>query len=93
MCIRDSTSNMLYPWTDPVNAKHLKNLEDWAKISKYIYMWDYSISYGAPVCINYPFPSGRTFAADITTLAKNNGIGVFFEHEQVVGADMRDLKV
>ena len=89
----DTTSNMLYPWTDLVNAKHLKNLEDWAKISKYIYMWDYSISYGAPVCINYPFPSGRTFAADMAALAKNNGIGVFFEHEQVVGADMRDLKV
>ena len=89
----DTTSNILRPWSDPANAGHRKNLEGWAKICNNIVMWDYSITYGSPVCINYPTPTLRTFAPDLRMLAANHGGGVFFEHEQVIGADMRDLKV
>ncbi|MFA6930052.1 MAG: DUF4838 domain-containing protein [Lentisphaeria bacterium] len=89
----DTTSNVLKPWSDPVNAKHRSNLENWAKICHNIVMWDYSISYGSPITVNFPMPTARTYAPDLRMLAENNGAGVFFEHEQVIGADMRDLKI
>lgn len=89
----DTTSNLLKPWSDSANAKHRSNLENWAKICNNIVMWDYSIVYGSPICVNYPMPTTRTYAPDLRMLASNNGCGVFFEHEQVIGADMRDLKV
>ncbi|MBO5725419.1 MAG: DUF4838 domain-containing protein [Lentisphaeria bacterium] len=89
----DTTSNMLKPWTDPVNNKQRKNLEDWAKISKFIYIWDYSINYGAISCVNFPFPSMRTYPEDLRKLHKENGYGIFFEHENIISADLRDLKV
>lgn len=89
----DTTSNMLKPWTDPENGKQRKNLEDWAKISQYIYIWDYSINYGAISCVNFPFPSMRTLPEDLRKLHKENGFGIFFEHENIISADLRDLKV
>ncbi len=89
----DTTSNMLKSWNDPENITQRANLENWAKISNDIVVWDYSINYGAPICVNYPLPSSRTYAKDLRMLAENKGGGVFFEHEQVIGADMRSLKV
>ncbi|MBO5725027.1 MAG: DUF4838 domain-containing protein, partial [Lentisphaeria bacterium] len=89
----DTTSNMVKPWSHKVNTKHRTNLEKWAKVCKNITMWDYSINYGSISCINYPFPSARTYAPDLQMLKKNNGCGIFFEHEQIIGADMRDLKI
>ena len=89
----DSTSNVLLPWTAPENAKHLDNLKEWTKHADAIGMWDYNITYGSPICVNYPTPTERTFAADLRMLRDCKGEGVFFEHEQPVGADMRDLKV
>ena len=89
----DTTSNILLPWTAPENAKHLDNLKEWTKHAGAIGMWDYSITYGSPICVNYPTPAERTFATDLRMLRDCKGEGVFFEHEQPVGADMRDLKV
>ena len=89
----DTTSNVLLPWTAPENAKHLDNLKEWARHANGIGMWDYSITYGSPIVMNYPTPTERTFAADLRQLRDCKGEGVFFEHEQPVGADMRDLKV
>ena len=89
----DTTSNTIKPWSDKENTKHRTNLENWAKVCKNITMWDYSIHYGSISCVNYPFPSARTYAPDLRMLKKNNGCGIFFEHEQMIGADLRDLKV
>lgn len=89
----DTTSNLLLPWTAPENAKHLDNLNAWTRHASAIGMWDYSITYGSPICVNYPTPAERTFAADLRMLRDRKGEGVFFEHEEPVAADMRDLKV
>lgn len=89
----DTTSDLLKPWTNPANAKHYGNLVAWGRICDKVAMWDYQITYGAPTCVNYPTPTVGTFAADLRALAENGGDGVFFEHEEPVGADMRDLKV
>ena len=89
----DTTSNTRKPWSAEVNAKHRRNLEAWSKICDKIVVWDYSIHYGSEANINLPAPTIRTFAPDLRFLAAHGGIGIFFEHEQVVGADMRDMKV
>ena len=89
----DSTSDVLRPWTNPVNARHYDNLLGWSKVCDKIAMWDYQITFGAPTCIGYPTPTIGTFAADLRTLAEHGGDGVFFEHEDPIGGDMRDLKV
>lgn len=89
----DTTSNVLKPWTDPENAKHLDNLRTWTQHTDFIEMWDYSVTYGSPVNINYPTATEKTFATDLRTLLENKGDGIFFEHENPLSADMRDLKV
>ena len=89
----DTTSNLLVPWTDPQNAKHLNNLKAWVGHADSISMWDYQITYGAAVSVCQPTPAERTFAADIRMLRDCKGDGFFFEHECPVAADMRDLKV
>ena len=90
--LADTTSNMLYPWTDRDNREQLDNLKGWANCVESIMIWDYQITYSAAV-IDLPIPTERTFAADIRLARDNKGEGFFFEHEDPVAADMRDLKV
>lgn len=89
----DTTSDLIKPWTHPSNARHYANLVSWGKICDKVTVWDYQITFGSPTCINYPTPTVGTFAADLRALSENGGEGVFFEHEEPTGADMRDLKV
>ena len=89
----DTTSNMVHPWTAAENAPHLSNLREWTKHADAIAMWDYSVTYWAPSVVNLPTPSERTFAPDIRLLRDSKGAGFFFEHENPIAADMRDLKV
>lgn len=89
----DTTSNVIVPWTDEQNAKHLANLKAWMGHADAISMWDYQITFGSAPTRALPTPSERTFAADIRMLRDCRGDGVFFEHENSVSADMRDLKV
>ena len=88
----DTTSNMLYPWTDRDNAVQRNNLMAWAKCVESIMVWDYQITYTA-TSIDLPIPTERTFAPDIRLARDQKGEGFFFEHEHPVSADMRDLKV
>ena len=89
----DTTSNMVHPWTAAENAPHLANLREWTKHADAITMWDYSVTYWAPSVVNLPTPAERTFAPDIRLLRDSKGAGFFFEHENPIAADMRDLKV
>ena len=89
----DTTSNMVHPWTAAENAPHLSNLREWTKHADAITMWDYSVTYWAPSVVNLPTPSERTFAPDIRLLRDSKGAGFFFEHENPIAADFRDLKV
>lgn len=89
----DTTSNMLHPWTHPDNARHLGNLKGWTEHADSITMWDYQVTYWTPSVVNLPTPAERTFAADIRMLRDSKGEGFFFEHENPIAADLRDLKV
>jgi len=89
----DSTSNEVVPWNDPQNAKHFANVRDWCDHAGAISMWDYQITYGVSSVVALPTPNERTFGTDIRLMRDHNGDGFFFEHENVIHADMRDLKV
>ncbi len=90
----DTTSNMIQAWTAPDNAKHRLNLDGWSKITDKIVVWDYTIHYGGEFSgINLPFPNERTFAPDLRYLVEHNGYGIFFQHEEIIRGDMRDLKL
>jgi len=89
----DTTSNVLKPWTDPENATHYENLKAWGRCCRNVAMWDYQITFGSPSSTAYPTSTARTIATDLKALAANSGDGVFFEHEEPVGGDLRDLKV
>lgn len=90
----DTTSNMICPWTSPDNQRQRRNIDGWSKVTDKIAIWEYQITYGNNITdINLPLPNTHTFAPDMRYLAEHNGIGIFFEHEQLVGGDMRDLNV
>ena len=88
----DTTSNMLYPWTDRDNAVQRNNLLAWRDYVDSIQIWDYQITYAAAT-VGLPIPTERTFAPDIRMARDAKGEGFFFEHEQPIHADMRDLKI
>ena len=89
----DSSSDLTRSWGDAANSWMRGNLEAWSRISDKIAVWDYQITFGWATCVSYPTPNERTFAPDLRMLAAHGGDGVFFEHEEPIGADMRDMKV
>ena len=88
--LTDTTSNLLLPVTHPRNHVFHNNLVAWSKIAKNLRVWDYSITYRIA---GLPMPTVHTFAPDLRFFAAHNVEGVFFEHENPVLADMRDLKI
>ena len=89
----DSRSDLTRPWSGQPERWMLGKLEAWSEICRKISVWDYQITFGSPTCVSYPTPNEWTFAHDLRLLALKGGEGVFFEHEEPIGADMRDLKV
>ena len=89
----DPASDLVRPWSDQANGWMRGNLEAWHGICDKIAVWDYQITYGWVTCTGYPTPNERTFASDLRLLAAKGGDGLFFEHEGLIGADMRDMKV
>jgi hypothetical protein len=89
----DPRSDLTKTWREQSDQWTLRNLEAWSKICQKIAVWDYQITFGSSSCVSLPTPNEHTFSADLRLLAANGGDGVFFEHEEPIGADMRDLKV
>lgn len=89
----DSASDLTRSWSGVANSWMRGNLEAWNRISDKIAVWDYQITFGWATCVSYPTPNERTLAPDLRMLAAHGGDGVFFEHEEPIGADMRDMKV
>jgi hypothetical protein len=61
--------------TDPRSSSFLKDMEEWGKISKRIFLWDYTVNFAHHIS---PFPNIHTLQPNIQLFAKNN-IG---EHHQ-----------
>lgn len=72
------------------NVAFLKDLKDWSKISKNLYIWDYIVNYG-----NYmaPFPNIQVLGPNLKTFAKYGVVEVFEEAQsETLGNAFEELK-
>ncbi|MBQ2820290.1 MAG: DUF4838 domain-containing protein [Thermoguttaceae bacterium] len=78
--------SFLKPLDDPTNAEFAKDMEDWRKISKQLFVWDYATNYHDYIG---PFPNLRAIGPNIKYFVKNGCIGLFEEAE---GDDFAELR-
>lgn len=65
---------------DPRSASFMKDIVDWGKIAKHIYLWDYTVNFNHFVS---PFPNFHVLQPNIQMFVKNN----VFEHFQQSNTD------
>ena len=66
-------------------------MERWAEKAKWLFPWEYAITYGNAGRL--PYPSEFTLAENIRFYAANHAAGLFFEHENPDFNDFYDCKV
>ena len=72
------------------NVAFMKDLKDWSKLTKNLYIWDYIVNYS-----NYmaPFPNIHVLGPNLNTFAKHGAIGVFEEAQSAtLGNAFEELK-
>jgi hypothetical protein len=74
---------------DPRSSSFLKDLEDWGKISKHIFLWDYTVNFSHHIS---PFPNLHTLQANIQLFAGNNVKEHFQQSNTGVGHEFSELK-
>jgi len=62
------------PLNSSTNAAWYKDLQDWKKICKRMYIWDYTVNYGN---MTIEHPNWDVYAPNIRLFAANNVIGTF----------------
>lgn len=77
----------LRPVDDPQNEKFLRDLNDWKKIAKRLYIWDYTTNY-----TDYlgPFPNRRSLGPNLKIFVDSGAIGLFEESEGDDFCEMRN---
>ena len=88
--LTDTESNVLLPITAARNSAMRENVEQWAKHSNNLRIWDYNITYVQP---QSPTPTMHTYPIDLQFFQQHNVDGMFVEFEEPLTSDMRDLKV
>ncbi len=88
--LTDTKSNVLLPITAERNSFMRENVEQWAKHSKNLRIWDYNITYVQP---QSPTPTMQTFPIDLRFFRQHNVEGMFIEFEEPLTSDMRDMKL
>jgi len=74
---------------DPRSQSFLKDMEDWGKISKNIFLWDYTVNFSHHIS---PFPNLHTLAPNIQFFVKNNVNAHFQQTNMDVGHEFSELK-
>lgn len=74
---------------DPRSASFLKDIEDWGKISKHIYLWDYTVNFSHHTT---PFPNMHVLQPNIQLFVKNNVSEHFQQSNTDVGHEFSELK-
>ena len=62
------------PLTSQTNASFYRDIQDWQRISKRLYVWDYVVNFHN---LLVPFPNWRVLAPNIRIFAGSNVIGLF----------------
>ncbi len=75
---------------DPRSQSFLKDITDWGKISKNIYLWDYTVNFSHHIS---PFPNLHTLQPNIQFFTKN-GVNAHFQQTNAsIGHEFSELKV
>lgn len=74
---------------DPGSVSFLKDITDWGKISKNIYLWDYTVNFSHYIT---PFPNLHTLQPNIQFFTKNNVRAHFQQTNAATGHEFSELK-
>jgi len=74
---------------DSRSSSFLKDLEDWGKISKHIFLWDYTVNFSHHIS---PFPKLHPLQPNIQLFAGNNVKEHFQQSNTGVGHEFSELK-
>lgn len=83
-----------HPLNDPSceeNVEFIKDLKDWSKVSKRLYIWDYTTNFNN---YNGPFNNWAVMQPNMKVFVENNVVGVFEEgnQQQEVSGEFSDLR-
>lgn len=74
---------------DSRSQSFLKDITDWGKISKNIYLWDYTVNFSHHIS---PFPNLQTLQPNIQFFVKNNVNAHFQQTNTDIGHEFSELK-
>ncbi len=75
---------------DPGSQSFVKDIQDWGKICKRIYLWDYTIDFAHSVS---PFPNLHVLQPNIQFFCKNNVRAHFQQSNISIGQEFSELKL
>lgn len=75
--------------SDSISASFRKDMTDWSKIAKNIFVWDYVIQFKNLVS---PFPNLRTLQPNLDYFVKHNVTGIFEQGNREVGGEFSELR-
>lgn len=75
--------------TDSTSRSFLKDIVDWGKISKHIYLWDYTVNFSHHVT---PFPNLHVLQPNIQFFVKNGAYEHFQQSNTSPGHEFSELK-
>jgi hypothetical protein len=74
---------------DPRSVSFLKDIVDWGKIAKHIYLWDYTVNFSHHTT---PFPNMHVLQPNIQLFVKNNVFSHFQQSNTDTGHEFSELK-
>ncbi len=83
-------TSYIAPISSEHSAEYRQQLEDWAKIARQLYIWDYGVTYSRP---DLAYANEYTFQERFRKYRECNVTGIFWEHEYPFAGDMYDYKV
>ncbi|MCX6361254.1 MAG: DUF4838 domain-containing protein [Armatimonadetes bacterium] len=91
VCLCSIECCFLHPLgSDDFNKSFVADLQDWARICKRLWIWDYVINYAHSIC---PFPNLRVLRPNIEFFIKNGVTGVYEESCYFTkGSELQELR-
>lgn len=75
--------------TNPESADFKKDIEDWGKISRHLFLWDYTINFNHSIS---PFPNLQILQPNIQFFTKNHVNALFEQSNSTTGYEFSELK-
>ena len=88
----DTRGNLAAPVSDPTNGFMRKQIRDWARHAKELFVWDYMITFFRPETFDFPLPSELHYGEKFRFYAENSVRGLFLEQERPDTADLHAVK-